>query len=88
VIDVWGHKIHTSENRKYLLEDYGFDCSCSACSQSPSDRERSDGTLNSMVTIHEEFSKWDNDTKMDGAETVRLAKQVWALGEKEGYWAG
>ena len=40
-----------------------------------------------MVTIHAEFMKWRED-HLDPKEAVRLAKRIWTLGEKEGYWSG
>lgn len=57
------------------------------CSLSPGDAGRSDTLLSSMVTIHAEFMKWRED-HLDPKEAVRLAKRIWTLGEKEGYWSG
>ncbi|KAF8584696.1 SET domain-containing protein [Ramaria rubella] len=70
-----------------LFEVYGFDCSCSVCSLSPGDADRSDTRLSSMATIQTRFGRWE-ESDVDGREAVRLAKRVWALGEKESYWGG
>lgn len=77
-----------SQRREALKQIYSFDCTCSVCSQSSRDSERSDATLKSMATIEAEFRKWKEEKDVDGAEAVRLAKRVWTLGEKEGYVVG
>ncbi|KIJ54846.1 hypothetical protein M422DRAFT_24744 [Sphaerobolus stellatus SS14] len=74
--------------RQMLKEIYSFECGCHVCSLSGRNNEISDMGLNAMSTIEAEFRKWRQDTTMDGAEAVRLAKRVWTIGEKVGYWAG
>ncbi len=39
-----------------------------------------------MVELYRAFSSWGQRTIL-GDEAIRIARQIWDLGEEEGYWS-
>ncbi|KAJ8523200.1 hypothetical protein ONZ45_g301 [Pleurotus djamor] len=75
-----------AQRRQYLAETYGFECTCSVCSLPPKQSSLSDQRLGSMSDKYQRLASWGQGT-IDGPEAVRVARQIWSLGELEGYWS-
>ena len=39
-----------------------------------------------MGTLYTQFARWGME-EITGPEAVEIAKEIWAIGEDEGYWS-
>lgn len=53
---------------------------------SEADIAASDERLTKMSLLGQIFTSWGTGA-ISGAEASRIAKEIWALGEEEGYWS-
>ncbi|KAK0464306.1 uncharacterized protein EV420DRAFT_1036375 [Desarmillaria tabescens] len=74
------------ERREFLLEHYGFDCTCSVCSLPPSQSHASDERLNSISALYKLFSTWETHS-ISGAEAIDVVRRIWTLTNEEGYFS-
>lgn len=80
--DVWTEQ----HNRAYLAEHYGFECRCNVCSLPDEVLRESDERLYKMEMLYARFARWGTE-EISGREAVSTAKEIWAIGEDEGYWS-
>lgn len=72
--------------RNYLAKNYGFQCECASCSLPQEKSVESDLRLVKMTDLYKHFATWGNDT-ISGEECVKTAREIWKVGEEEGYWS-
>ena len=70
----------------YLKENYDFDCSCAVCSLPDSQSRKSDLRLEKMKELYHNLATWSSGS-IDGREAVDIAREIWSLGEEEGYYS-
>ena len=73
-----------STNRHYLMQNYGFHCTCTTCALSDEESKASDVRLSTMNDLYKRLRTWGSGA-IDGREAIRLVKRIWAIGEEEGY---
>jgi hypothetical protein len=73
-----------STNRHYLMQNYGFHCMCAYCTLPDEESKASDVRLTTMDDLYKRLGTWGHGA-IDGREAIRLVKQIWAIGEEEGY---
>ncbi|KAH8830439.1 hypothetical protein DL96DRAFT_942739 [Flagelloscypha sp. PMI_526] len=72
-----------------LWEQYWFNCTCHVCSL-PTESEESqsrEARLTRMGEVYARFLGW-TEGHIPGPEAIRLARELWTLSEKEGYFHG
>ncbi|KAL5520000.1 hypothetical protein ACEPAG_1660 [Sanghuangporus baumii] len=74
------------ERQAYLKSNYDFTCTCSVCSLSEVESRISDERLSKMTNLYQTFATWGRG-EIDGVTASRTAKDIWELGEQEGYWS-
>jgi hypothetical protein len=72
--------------REILREHYGFTCQCSVCSLSQDESKKSDDRLSKMAERYADFRTWQAGS-LGGKQALDSVRQIWALGEEEGYWS-
>ncbi|GJE97204.1 SET domain-containing protein [Phanerochaete sordida] len=72
--------------REHLRTHYGFTCQCSVCSLPDGESQKSDSRLLKMAELYERFRTW-RDGALTGKQAVDVAREIWALGDEEGYWS-
>ena len=72
--------------RAYLHDHYGFTCQCSVCTLPDEQQYVSDKRLSTMADLYGKFSTWGSDA-IDGTEAIAVAREIWTIGEEEGYWS-
>ena len=72
--------------REHLKSVYEFECECSVCALPPDLSKESDDRLSKMVQLKSQFATWGNG-EINGGEAVAIAREIWSLGEVEGYWS-
>lgn len=72
--------------RGYLHDHYGFTCQCSVCTLADELSRKSDERLTRMADLYGKFATWGSDA-IDGKEAVAVAREIWSIGEEEGYWS-
>ncbi|EKM51476.1 uncharacterized protein PHACADRAFT_102067, partial [Phanerochaete carnosa HHB-10118-sp] len=72
--------------REILRAHYGFTCQCSVCSLPDGESERSDDRLRKMVELYARLRTWQNGS-LSGKQAIDIVRQIWAIGEQEGYWS-
>ncbi|KAK2459653.1 hypothetical protein APHAL10511_008298 [Amanita phalloides] len=75
-----------TQRRAYLAEHYGFECSCSVCSLPEEESRASDERLTAMTSLYARLASWENG-KIGGREAGETAREIWRVGEEEGYWS-
>lgn len=79
--------IYTNNSfRNYLKANYDFTCTCPVCSLPEVEVAASDERLTRMTLLGQVFTSWGTGA-ISGIEASRVAKEIWALGEEEGYWS-
>jgi len=74
------------ERRRHLKHVYDFHCMCSYCTLPDEKSKASDIRLTVMNHLYQRLGTWGNVT-IDGQEAIRLVKQIWTVGDEEGYTA-
>ncbi|KAL5524496.1 hypothetical protein ACEPAF_9636 [Sanghuangporus sanghuang] len=74
------------ERQAYVKSNYDFTCTCSVCSLHEVESRTSDERLSKMTDLYQTFATWGRG-KIDGVTASRIAKDIWELGEQEGYWS-
>lgn len=74
------------QSRDYLLNLYDFECSCAVCSLPDAESQESDQRLRDMSALYNRLSTWATSS-ISGSEAMATVREIWALGEKEGYWS-
>ncbi|KAL5482605.1 hypothetical protein ACEPAI_9199 [Sanghuangporus weigelae] len=74
------------ERQAYLKSNYDFRCTCSVCSLPEVESRTSDERLSKMTNLYQTFATWGRG-EIDGVTASRTAKDIWELGEQEGYWS-
>jgi hypothetical protein len=69
-----------------LAEYYGFHCTCSVCSLPEAESAMSDKRLLEISDSYDRLARW-GDNRIGGSEAIGIAKKIWKLGGKEGYWS-
>ncbi|KAJ1307421.1 hypothetical protein OPQ81_001523 [Rhizoctonia solani] len=77
-------KRRRSERQAHLRAVYHFDCACSVCALPKEESAASDRRLAQMTDAYSMFSMWGS-AGIKGAEAIKIAKRIWAIGETEGY---
>jgi hypothetical protein len=75
------------ERKEWLSQNYGFHCSCEVCSLPEAESRVSDGHLTTMSELHGHLAKWDQQRILDGKDAIGIMREIWHLGEEEGYWS-
>jgi len=76
-----------ASRQSYLLSHYNFNCSCSTCSLPYHLSQASDKRIEMINALYTRLSTWQDGRGVDGKEAVKIAREIWALGEEEGYWS-
>jgi hypothetical protein len=66
------------------MQAYGFHCMCACCALHDKESNVSDSRLTTMSNLYGRLSTWDQGA-IDGRDSIRLVKQIWSVGEEEGY---
>ncbi|KDQ62205.1 hypothetical protein JAAARDRAFT_170436 [Jaapia argillacea MUCL 33604] len=74
------------ERQELLQSHYAFTCSCHVCSLPAKDSLASDKRLERMAGLLKRFESWERGD-VSGEEAIRIAKEIWDIGEDEGYWS-
>ncbi|OCB84058.1 hypothetical protein A7U60_g8729 [Sanghuangporus baumii] len=74
------------ERQAYVKSNYDFTCTCSVCSLPEVESRTSDKRLSKMTDLYQTFATWGRG-EIDGITASRIAKDIWELGEQEGYWS-
>ncbi|KAL5501622.1 hypothetical protein ACEPAH_8882 [Sanghuangporus vaninii] len=74
------------ERQAYVKSNYDFTCTCSVCSLPEVESRTSDERLSRMTNLYQTFATWGRG-EIDGVTASRIAKDIWELGEQEGYWS-
>jgi hypothetical protein len=72
--------------RSYLSQQYGFHCTCAVCSLPDAESKASDKRLSEISQLQERLATWGQH-RLNGIEAIRVVRQIWDLGEEEGYWS-
>ena len=72
--------------RKFLLQQYGFNCTCAVCSLPDELSRASDKRLNHLTELHEHLARWGH-ANIEGEEAIEVVRKIWDVGEEEGYWS-
>lgn len=80
----FGTRQTRDERRHYLMQNYGFYCMCTRCALPDEESKASDVRLSTMNDLYKRLRTWGRGA-IDGREAIRLVKQIWAIGEEEGY---
>ncbi|KAG7088604.1 hypothetical protein E1B28_012578 [Marasmius oreades] len=72
--------------RAYLREHYGFECQCQVCSLSDAESKASDARLVAISDLYSRFGTW-SEGSINGKQAIDIVKQIWTLGEEEGYFS-
>ncbi|KAF6757576.1 hypothetical protein DFP72DRAFT_891568 [Ephemerocybe angulata] len=72
------------QRRSFLQQTYGFGCTCSVCSLPEAESKASDSRLSAMAANWARFAKWIDGT-INGVEAIELVREIWKLGDEEGY---
>lgn len=78
-------RAHT-DRREILHTHYGFNCECSVCSLPDELSRASDRRLARMAELYSNFATWGQQA-IGGKEAVDTAKEIWVVGDQEGYWS-
>lgn len=73
-------------HRAHLQAHYGFTCQCSVCSLPDEESKASDRRLERINELYAKFSTWQ-DGSLGGKQALDIAREIWAVGEEEGYWS-
>jgi len=74
------------DRRAFLSESYGFKCTCAVCALPRALSAASDARLERLSQLKARFSTWGTGT-ISGGEAGDLAREMWAVGEEEGYFS-
>jgi hypothetical protein len=66
------------------MQHYGFHCMCTYCTLPDEESKASNVRLTTMTGLYKRLGTWGQGA-IDGQEAIRLVKQIWAIGEEEGY---
>ncbi|KDQ15709.1 hypothetical protein BOTBODRAFT_285874 [Botryobasidium botryosum FD-172 SS1] len=72
------------ERRAFTSESYGFKCQCAVCTLPPALSAASDARLEKLTQLKARFTTWGSGA-ISGAVAIGLAREMWAVGEEEGY---
>jgi hypothetical protein len=72
--------------RKFLSQQYGFDCTCAVCSLGPAESKASDKRLTAISEHYRHFATWGSSS-IGGVEAIATINKIWKLEDKEGYWS-
>jgi len=72
------------ERQAYLLSQYSFNCTCATCSLPEALSRVSDERIVTINALYARLSSWQEKV-IDGKAAIRIANQIWQLGEEEGY---
>ncbi|KAJ7465322.1 hypothetical protein FB451DRAFT_1352778 [Mycena latifolia] len=74
------------DRREFLLQNYGFWCTCAVCSLDAPASEASDKRLTSISHYYAQLSTWGTNA-ITGAEAISTINKIWKLEDEEGYWS-
>jgi len=72
--------------RNFLLQQYGFNCTCAICSLPDARSRASDKRLAHMTELSEKLARW-RYANIDGDEAIEVVRKIWDVREREGYWS-
>lgn len=75
-----------NDRRRHLSTHYGFECQCSVCSLPDNESMESDLRLMRMSDLRAHLATW-GEGSIPGKEVTKAARQIWSIGEEEGYWS-
>ncbi|KAF8208655.1 hypothetical protein K438DRAFT_2068491 [Mycena galopus ATCC 62051] len=75
-----------NERRKFLSEQYGFECTCAVCALDPTASKISDQRLTAIAHYYGRLASWGSGA-ISGAEAIDTINKIWKLEEEEGYWS-
>ncbi|KAJ7725376.1 hypothetical protein B0H16DRAFT_1594758 [Mycena metata] len=74
------------ERREFLLQRYGFLCTCAVCSLDDATSKLSDERLTAISHHYDHFATWGSE-RISGVEAVHTINAIWKLEDEEGYWS-
>jgi len=75
-----------AERQNFLLQQYGFNCTCAICSLPDARSRASDKRLAHMTELSEKLARW-RYANIDGDEAIEVVRKIWDVREREGYWS-
>ncbi|KAF8336986.1 uncharacterized protein EI90DRAFT_2910914 [Cantharellus anzutake] len=70
--------------REYLSQHYHFQCNCAVCSLPDNESQKSDDRLVRYAENRLALSSWASG-RIGGVDAIRLVKEIWSIGQEEGY---